>query len=132
MVHVSKDCPGRRRNGNRSKCSSSCLSAYRPAGIAEASGDLLAFDRNESKDIAQRAEKTSNGQIQAAGMVVAAILLPMSGSAAKFVSHLSAAAIGLPFFLYCAKPRMKAIVAGIANGKLQFLVVATTFVLSSA
>lgn len=61
--------------------------------------------------------------------VVIATALPVSGGAAKFVSHLSSAAVALLFFLYGAKLKTQAIVAGISNWKLQLLVVATTFVL---
>ena len=59
--------------------------------------------------------------------VVIASVLPVSGSAARFVSQLSSAAVALLFFLYGAKLKTQAIVAGIANWKLQLLVVGTTF-----
>jgi sodium/bile acid cotransporter 7 len=61
--------------------------------------------------------------------VVVATVLPVYGVAAKFVSYLSSAAVALLFFLYGAKLKTQAIVAGISNWKLQLLVVATTFVL---
>ncbi|MCY0148168.1 bile acid:sodium symporter [Hoeflea sp. G2-23] len=60
--------------------------------------------------------------------VVIATVLPVSGSAARFVSHLSSAAVALLFFLYGAKLKAQAIVAGISNWKLQLLVVFTTYV----
>lgn len=59
--------------------------------------------------------------------VAIASVLPVSGGAARFVSQLSSAAVALLFFLYGAKLKTQAIVAGIANWKLQLLVVATTF-----
>jgi len=59
--------------------------------------------------------------------IVLASVLPVSGAAAKFVSQLSSAAVALLFFLYGAKLKTQAIVAGVANWKLQLLVVATTF-----
>lgn len=61
--------------------------------------------------------------------VLLATFLPVSGVAAKFVSQLSSAAVALLFFLYGAKLKTQAIMAGIANWKLQLLVVLTTFVL---
>ena len=59
--------------------------------------------------------------------VVIASVLPVSGDAAKFVSRLSSAAVALLFFLYGAKLKTQAVVAGITNWKLQLLVVVTTF-----
>ena len=61
--------------------------------------------------------------------VLLATLLPVSGGAAKFVSQLSYAAVALLFFLYGAKLEGRAIIAGMANWKLQVLIFATTFVL---
>jgi len=60
--------------------------------------------------------------------VVIATVLPVSGAAAKFVSYLSSAAVALLFFLYGAKLKAQAIIAGISNWRLQLLVVATTYV----
>ncbi len=61
--------------------------------------------------------------------VLIAAVLPVSGAAAKVVSHLSTGAVALLFFLYGARLKAEAIVAGIANWKLQLLVIATTFAL---
>lgn len=59
--------------------------------------------------------------------VLLATVLPASGPAAKFVSQLSSAAVAILFFLYGAKLKTQAIMAGIANWRLQLLVVAATF-----
>src|SRR5690606_31713574 len=59
--------------------------------------------------------------------VVIATVLPVSGAAASLVSYLCSAAVALLFFLYGAKLKMEAIVAGISNWRLQLLVVGTTF-----
>ncbi|HEY4193060.1 MAG TPA: bile acid:sodium symporter family protein [Mesorhizobium sp.] len=59
--------------------------------------------------------------------VALATILPVSGTSAKVVSQLSSAAVALLFFLYGAKLKTQAIVAGIANWKLQLMVVLTTF-----
>lgn len=61
--------------------------------------------------------------------VLVATFLPVSGIAAKFVSQLSSAAVALLFFLYGARLKSQAILAGVANWRLQLLVVAATFVL---
>jgi solute carrier family 10 (sodium/bile acid cotransporter), member 7 len=61
--------------------------------------------------------------------ILLATVLPVSGAAAKFVSQLSSWAVALLFFLYGAKLKTQAIVAGIANWRLQLLVVLTTFAL---
>lgn len=46
--------------------------------------------------------------------VVVATILPVSGAGASFVSQLSSAAVALLFFLYGAKLKTQAILAGIA------------------
>jgi sodium/bile acid cotransporter 7 len=61
--------------------------------------------------------------------VVLATVAPVSGRAAMFVSWLSSAAVALLFFLYGAKLKGDAIVAGIANWRLQGIVIVSTYVL---
>lgn len=56
-----------------------------------------------------------------------ATVLPVSGRLADVVSLLSYAAVTLLFFLYGAKLKSDAIIAGITNWKLQGLVLATTY-----
>lgn len=63
------------------------------------------------------------------GTVLLATVLPVRGAAAGIVSQASYAAVALLFFLYGAKLKTQAIVAGIANWKLQLLVVFVTFAL---
>jgi sodium/bile acid cotransporter 7 len=61
--------------------------------------------------------------------VALATLLPVSGQAAKIVSQVSYFAVALLFFLYGAKLKTQAVVAGITNWRLQLLIVATTYIL---
>lgn len=59
--------------------------------------------------------------------VALATFAPVSGDAARYVSRLSSAAVALLFFLYGAKLKSDAIIAGLTNWKLQGLIVATTY-----
>jgi sodium/bile acid cotransporter 7 len=61
--------------------------------------------------------------------VCLATVLPVSGEAAYYVSRLSYAAVALLFFLYGAKLKSDAIIAGITNWKLQGLLLSTTYLL---
>ena len=62
------------------------------------------------------------------GMVVLATLLPARGLGAEVASQASYYAVMLLFFLYGAKLNTSAIVAGIANWRLQLLVFGFTFI----
>lgn len=62
------------------------------------------------------------------GTVVLASLLPARGWGAELVSQIAYFAVALLFFLYGAKLNTSAIVAGLANWRLQALVFASTFV----
>ncbi len=61
------------------------------------------------------------------GMVVLAGVLPARGAAVEVVSQVAYYAVALLFFLYGAKLNTKAVLAGIANWRLQGLVFAFTF-----
>ena len=61
--------------------------------------------------------------------VALAAIFPVSGKAASITSQVSYAAVALLFFLYGAKLKTQAVLAGIANWRFQLLVVATTFAL---
>lgn len=63
-----------------------------------------------------------------AATVALATVAPVSDDAAKFVSRLSSTAVALLFFLYGAKLKSDAIIAGLTNWKLQGLIVAITYV----
>ena len=62
------------------------------------------------------------------GTVVLATVLPVSGLGAVIVSQIAFYAVALLFFLYGAKLNTSAVVAGMANWRLQLLVFATTYV----
>jgi len=61
--------------------------------------------------------------------VIAASLLPCSGTAATVFNTVTNVAIGLLFFMHGAKLSREAIVAGITHWRLHLLVIASTFVL---
>jgi sodium/bile acid cotransporter 7 len=61
--------------------------------------------------------------------VALAIVLPASGMAAVVVSKVSYAAVALLFFIYGAKLKTRAIIDGIANWRMQSLILCTTFIL---
>ncbi|KKB77127.1 membrane protein [Devosia soli] len=63
------------------------------------------------------------------GTVVLATLLPASGLGAEIVDQVAYYAVALLFFLYGAKLNTSAIVAGIANWRLQGLVFIFTYVM---
>ena len=62
-----------------------------------------------------------------AGTVLLATVLPVSGDAAVLVKTISVWAVALLFFLYGARLNTAAVVAGIANWRLQGLVFLTTY-----
>ena len=62
-----------------------------------------------------------------AGTVLLATILPVSGDAAVVVKAISLWAVALLFFLYGAKLDTAAVIAGIANWRLQGLVFLTTY-----
>jgi len=62
------------------------------------------------------------------GTVVLATILPARGIAADVVSHATTYAVALLFFIYGARLDTASIVAGIANWRLQGLVLASTFI----
>lgn len=59
--------------------------------------------------------------------VALAAILPVSGRAATIVSQISYFAVALLFFLYGAKLKTQAVVAGMANWRLQTLIFVTTY-----
>jgi len=61
------------------------------------------------------------------GVVVLATLLPARGAGAELVAGVSYGAVALLFFLYGAKLNTAAILAGMANWRLQLLVFASTY-----
>lgn len=61
------------------------------------------------------------------GTVLLATLLPVSGDAARVVSLISYFAVALLFFLYGAKLKTQAVIAGMTNWRLQALIFATTY-----
>lgn len=61
--------------------------------------------------------------------VILATVLPVSGQAAVIVSQISYFAVALLFFLYGAKLKTQAVVAGMTNWRLQVLIFASTYVL---
>lgn len=63
------------------------------------------------------------------GTVALATLFPASGAGADIVDHIAYFAVALLFFLYGAKLNTSAIVAGIANWRLQGLVFGFTYVI---
>ena len=62
------------------------------------------------------------------GTVVLATVLPVSGIGAVIVSQIAFYAVALLFFMYGAKLNSSAVVAGMANWRLQLLVFATTYI----
>lgn len=62
-----------------------------------------------------------------AGTVLLGTILPVSGDAAVLVKTISVWAVALLFFLYGARLNTAAVVAGIANWRLQGLVFLTTY-----
>lgn len=63
------------------------------------------------------------------GTVLLATFLPVFGLGATILSKITYVAVALLFFLYGAKLKTQAVVAGMANWKLQLLVFASTYVL---
>ena len=66
------------------------------------------------------------------GTVLLATLLPVSGEAARVVSLISYFAVALLFFLYGAKLKTQAVIAGMTNWRLQALIFATTYIVFPA
>jgi sodium/bile acid cotransporter 7 len=62
------------------------------------------------------------------GTVVLATVLPASGGFADAIRTVSLLAVALLFFLYGAKLDGASVIAGIANWRLQLIILATTFV----
>jgi len=62
------------------------------------------------------------------GTVILAAVLPASGGGAVVVSQVAYYAVALLFFVYGAKLNTSAVVAGLTNWRLQFLVLAFTYI----